>query len=106
MGGVQVVRGEGRKMGGEVSVQSTVEVEKDFCPNCLQPFLENMDRRSCNDVAGSLFSISQPSPKMPTVSFGGGSHLGVPCRGALSGRVEQEEGKTSSDQYPKAPRIS
>ncbi len=25
---------------------------------------------------------------MPTFSFGGGLHLGVPCRGALLGRVE------------------
>ncbi len=27
---------------------------------------------------------------MPTLSFGGGSHFGVPCRGALEGRFEQE----------------
>ncbi len=33
---------------------------------------------------------SQPSPKMPTPPFGGGSHLGVPWRGALLGRFEQE----------------
>ncbi len=38
--------------------------------------------------------ISQPSPKMPTLSFGGGSHPRVPSRGALIGRVEQEGGKT------------
>ncbi len=25
------------------------EMGKDFCPNFLQPFLENIDRRSCND---------------------------------------------------------
>ncbi len=43
---------------------------------------------------------------MLTVCFGGGSHLGVPCRGALSGRVEWEGGKTSSNQYPKSPWIS
>ncbi len=30
---------------------------------------------------------------MPTLSFGGDSHLGVPCRGVLLGRVEQEEEK-------------
>ncbi len=40
---------------------------------------------------------------MLTLSFGGGSHLGVPCRGVSLGRVEREEGKTSSDQYPKGP---
>ncbi len=32
--------GEGRVMG---------EMGKDLCPNFLQPFLENIDRRSCND---------------------------------------------------------
>ncbi len=52
--------------------------------------------------AGAYSSISQPSPKMLTLSFGGVSHLGVPFRDALSGRVEQEGGRTSWDQYPKA----
>ncbi len=42
---------------------------------------------------------------MPTLSFGGGSHLGVPWRGALLGHVEREEGKTSSDQYPKGLKM-
>ncbi len=51
MGGVQVGRwGEGREKGG-MSVQSMGEVGKDFCPNFLQSFLENIDRRSC-DVGG------------------------------------------------------
>ncbi len=39
---------------------------------------------------------------MPILYFGGGSYLGVTCGGALLGRYEQEGGKTSSDQYPKA----
>ncbi len=39
--------------------------------------------------------MSQPSPKTPTPSFGGGSHLGVPCRGALVGRAEWEGEKRS-----------
>ncbi len=39
--------------------------------------------------------------KMPTLSFGGGSHLGVPCRGAFLGRVERLGGNICSDQYPK-----
>ncbi len=39
---------------------------------------------------------------MPTFSFGGGSHLGVPCRGVLLGRVEREVGKTSLDHIQKA----
>ncbi len=30
---------------------------------------------------------------MPTLSFDGGSHLGMPCRGAFLGRVEREAGK-------------
>ncbi len=38
---------------------------------------------------------------MPTLSFGGGSHLGVPCKVALLGRVKRKGGKTSSDQCPK-----
>ncbi len=53
------------------------------------------------DVAYS--SILQLSLKMPTISFGGGSALGVPFRGALLGRVEREGEKTSSDQYLKGP---
>ncbi len=49
MGGVQVGRwGGGREKGG-MSVQSMGEVGKDFCPNFLQSFLENIDRRSCDD---------------------------------------------------------
>ncbi len=32
-----------------MSVQSMGEMEKDFCQNSLQPFLENIDRRSSND---------------------------------------------------------
>ncbi len=55
---------------------------------------------------GAYSSILQPSPKMSTLSFGGCSHLGVPCWGAFLGRVEQEGGKTSSDQYPHHVRIN
>ncbi len=47
MGGVQVGRGGVGKRG--MSVQSLGEMGKDFCPNFLQPFLEKIDRRSCND---------------------------------------------------------
>ncbi len=53
MGGVQV---GWREWGnGETSVQLMREMGKNFCPNFLQPFLEYIDRRSCNDEAGSLF---------------------------------------------------
>ncbi len=71
-----------------VSVQSMGDMGKDFCQNFLQPFLENIDRRSCNDGSRELI----PAFHNP--------HLGVPCKGALIGRVQQEGGKTSSDQYP------
>ncbi len=49
MGGVQVGRG-----GGGRSVKSMGEMGKDFCPNFLQLFLENIDRRSCNDESREL----------------------------------------------------
>ncbi len=35
--------GPGGGGGGGVSVQSMGEMGKDFCPNFLQPFLENID---------------------------------------------------------------
>ncbi len=61
-------RGGGRGKGG-MSVQSMGEMGKDFCPNFLQPFLENIDRRSCNDGNRELIPIfhnphrkCQPSP--------------------------------------------
>ncbi len=43
--------GKGRLLGerGGVSAQSMGEMGEDFCPNVLQPFLENIVRRSCND---------------------------------------------------------
>ncbi len=75
------------------------EMRKDFSPNFPQPFLENIDRRSRNDGSREPIPVfHNPHPKMPTLSFGAGSHLGVPCRGALLDRVEREGGKTSSDQ--------
>ncbi len=92
---------------GEMSVQFMGKMGKDFSPNFLQPFLENIDRRNCNDGSRELIPVFHityvPSPKMPTLFFDGGSHLGVPCRGAILGRVEREGGKRSLDQYPKGP---
>ncbi len=38
--------GGGEYGSGEMSVQSIGEMGKEFCPNFLQPFLENIDRRS------------------------------------------------------------
>ncbi len=42
-------KGRGGEENGEMSVQSMGETGKVFCPNFLQPFLENIGRRSCND---------------------------------------------------------
>ncbi len=33
------------------------EMGKDFCPNFLQPFLENIDRRSCYDEYRELIPL-------------------------------------------------
>ncbi len=48
--------GGGREKGG-MSVQSMGEVGKDFCPNFLQSFLENINRRSCDDGGLQLIPI-------------------------------------------------
>ncbi len=67
-------RGGGRER--RRGVVSLCEMGKGFCPNFLQPFLENVGRRNCDGGCRKL--ISSISPKMPILSFGGGSHLGVP----------------------------
>ncbi len=97
-----MVKGGGVEKWEGVSVQSMGEVGKDFCPNFPQPFLANIDRRSCNDGSRELIPVFHN----PHLSFGGGLHLGAPCRGALLGRVVREGGKGSSDQYPKGLSIS
>ncbi len=66
-------------------------------------FLKTLTEGAVTTEAGSLFQYFTTLADMPTISFGVGSHLGVPCRGALLGRIEREGGKTSSDQYPKGP---
>ncbi len=43
--------------GWGVSVQSMWEMGKDFCLNFLQPILENIDRRSCNDGSRELIPV-------------------------------------------------
>ncbi len=52
-----------------MSVQSLGEIGKDFCPNVLQPFLETIDRRNCNDGSRELSPVfhnperkGRPSP--------------------------------------------
>ncbi len=66
-------------------------------------FLKALTEGAVTTEAGGLFQYFTTLTDMPTLSFGGGSHFGVPCRGALLGRVDREGGKTSSDQYPKGP---
>ncbi len=73
MGGVQVgMEGVGER-GVGVSVQAMGEIGKDFCPNFLQPFLENIDRRSCNGGSRELIPVfhnphqkRQPPPSAAT----------------------------------------
>ncbi len=48
--------GEGLE-NGSMSVQSMEEMVKDFCQNLPQPFLENIDRRSCNDGSPDLIPV-------------------------------------------------
>ncbi len=50
-----------------MSVQSIGEMGKDFCPNFLQPFLENVDRMSCND--GNREIIRDPSVVPRTLEY-------------------------------------
>ncbi len=57
MGGVQLGRGGVEERGVGVSVQSIGEVGNYFCLNLLQPFLENIDRRNCNDGSRELILV-------------------------------------------------
>ncbi len=43
--------------GGGMSVESMGEMGKDFCSNFLQPFLENIDRRSGTDGSRELIPV-------------------------------------------------
>ncbi len=49
--------GKGGREKGGMSVQSMGEMGKDVCPNFLHPFLENIDRRSCNDGSRELIPV-------------------------------------------------
>ncbi len=46
-------------MWGGVSVQSMGEMGKDFCPNFLQPLLENIDRGGCNDGSQYFTTLTE-----------------------------------------------
>ncbi len=55
MGGVQL-GGEGKIIGVK-RFQSMGKMGKNYCPHFLQPLLENVDKRSCNDGSGELIPI-------------------------------------------------
>ncbi len=61
--------------------------------------LKELERRK----PGTYSSISQPSQKMTTLSFAGGSRLGLPCRGALFNRFEREDEKNKFGSISKRP---
>ncbi len=55
---------------GEMSFQSMGEMGEGFCPNFLQTFLENIDRRSCDDGGWELILVfHNPHREIPTLSF-------------------------------------
>ncbi len=56
---IDMITVNGKVGRGGRSVQSMGEMGKDFCPNFLQPFLENIDRRNCNDGGRELISITE-----------------------------------------------
>ncbi len=56
---------------------------KGFCPNFLQSFLEFFSEGAVTAKPAVYSNISQPSPKMPTLSFGDGSYVGVPGSSAI-----------------------
>ncbi len=61
---------------GKISFQAMGEMGKDFCQNFLQPFLENIDRRSCNDESWELIPLFH-NPHRKCQPFGSGSYLVV-----------------------------
>ncbi len=92
MGGLEVGRGEG----GEGDWRDECSVNGGDGQRLLsKPFLKLQTKELKRVKPAAYSSISQPSPKRPTFSFGGGSCLGVLCRGALLGRVVWEEEKSS-----------
>ncbi len=69
---------------------------KDFHPNYLQMFFwKTVTEGAVTTEAGGLFQCFTILTKNR-----GGPHPGKPCRGALLGLVEREEGKTCSGQHP------
>ncbi len=50
-------RGRDREVGAGVSVQSMGGIGKDFCPNFLRTFLDNVDVGNCSDESRELISV-------------------------------------------------
>ncbi len=96
MGRVQVGRRRGvRGKEGGGSVQSMEEMGREFGLNFLQPFLESIDRGSCNDGSRELIPVcynphrkSRPSPSAVarTLEY----LVGVPSLAASSRREEKQ----------------
>ncbi len=66
------------------------EMGKDFCPNFIQHFLENIDRRSRNDGGCKLIPVFHNShrkfqPSLPAVALTLEYLVGVPSKTAPSG---------------------
>ncbi len=72
-------------------------MEKDFCPNLIQPFLENIDRKDRNDGGQKLY------PVFRNLHRKGQSYHGSDCRYVLIGRFQCEEEEKSSDPRPIGP---
>ncbi len=82
----------------KMSVQSMGEIGQGFCPNFLQPFLENVDRWSWNDGSRELISVfDNPHRKCQPCHSVVALTLEYLVGVVLLGRVEQVGGKTSSD---------
>ncbi len=74
----------------EMRVQSIRDMGKDFCPIVLQPFLENIDRRSCNDESRELIPVFHiPHRKCR------------PSSSVVARTLENLVGVSSSDQPPR-----
>ncbi len=81
---------------GEMKFQSMRKLSM----STLSPILKILAEGSSTTEAGSLFQYFTTLTENVDPLL---RHLGIPCRDALLGRVEWEEGKTISDQYPKGP---
>ncbi len=87
--------GEGSREIGEMNVQSMREMYKDFCPNVLQTFLENIDRRTCSNGSLDLIPVFQNTHRngrpSPSAMAGILEYLvGVPSKATSSGNEKKQ----------------